>query len=64
MIGFVALAILFQAPDLMTYEEYAQVEHSRPYVLRIQTRTAAILYFGIGHTRNPEDPQLKTARDF
>lgn len=64
MLGVLALLIascLVQSDGLMTSEEYSKVEHSRPYVLRIQTESATILYFGIGHTRDPRDPQLKIA---
>lgn len=63
MLTLIVATCLMQSDGLMTSDDYAKVKHSRPYVLRIRTETTTILYFGIGHTRDPKDPQLKTAAD-
>lgn len=63
MLALIAATCLAQSDGLMTSEEYSRIKHSRPYVLRIQTESTTILYFGIGHTRDPKDPQLNIAAD-
>lgn len=63
MLALIASVCLSQSDGLMTSEEYSKVKHSRPYVLQIQTESTTILYFGIGHTRDPKDWQLKIADD-
>ncbi len=49
-------------PGFMTYEEYGKVEHGRPYPLEVGGGPGRLLYFGIGHTRDPADPQLAEMR--
>lgn len=63
MIVLLAVLTLNQSGRLMTYEEYGRVRHSRPYVLHIKSESAEIIYFGVGHTRDPDDPQLKRAAE-
>ena len=46
----------------MTYEEYGKVEHARPYPIEAGDGAGRLLYFGIGHTRDPADPQLAEMR--
>jgi hypothetical protein len=43
---------------IMTYDEYAAIEHTEPYVLRIHGRSGRLLYFGARHTTDPADPQI------
>jgi len=47
---------------VMTYEHYGRVRHARPYVLEITLGKGKLVYFGIGHTTNPADPQLAIVR--
>ncbi len=63
MLALLVASCLAQSDGLMTSEEYSKVKHSRPYVLRIQTDSTTVLYFGSGHTRDPKDPQLKIAAE-
>lgn len=60
----IAMSILSlpQQHAVMSYEEYAGVKHSRPYVLEIVQGKGRLIYFGIGHTRDPHDSQLVTAK--
>ncbi|HET6204259.1 MAG TPA: hypothetical protein VFI25_15815 [Planctomycetota bacterium] len=48
---------------VMTYEEYGRIEHGRPYVLDLGGGGGALLYFGIGHTNDPGDPQIARMRE-
>jgi hypothetical protein len=48
----------------MSYEHYARVRHGRPYVLDVRLGQGRLIYFGIGHTYRPADPQLAIAERF
>lgn len=43
---------------LLSYAEYAQIEHRTPYVLEFARRRGALLFFGAAHTYDPGDPQV------
>jgi hypothetical protein len=47
-------------PHLMTFAEYRRVNHSVPYVLRMNGAQAALLYFGAEHiVGKPSHPQVQ-----
>src|SRR5262245_47205590 len=46
----------------MSYEEYGKIEHGRPYPVEVGGGPGRLFYFGIGHTRDPDDPQLAEMR--
>lgn len=43
----------------MTFEEYAEMNHNTPYVFEVEDGEKKIVYFGAGHSRNPEDPMFR-----
>ena len=43
---------------ILSYEEYASVDHDTPYVLRFTHGRGALLFFGSAHTYDPGDPQV------
>mgnify|MGYP001312244136 CR=1 FL=1 len=45
-------------PEIMSYKEYGQIRHERPYILNFATGRGALLYFGIGHAYRADDPQV------
>ncbi len=47
-----------RAQDIMTFEEYQQLDHAEPYIYRIESGDAALLYFGSRHSFDPSDPQM------
>jgi hypothetical protein len=47
----------------MSYAEYGAVTREMPYVLRVQQAHGALLYVGVRHTRDPDDPQVRRLRD-
>jgi hypothetical protein len=51
------------AAPIMSYEEYGTFEHPRPYVIEIDSAPGKLLYMGIGHTRDPRDPQIALIRE-
>lgn len=57
-----ALLLIQLKHPVMSYAEYAKVEHGRPYVLEIRQGSGRFIYFGIGHTSDPSDKQLVIAR--
>lgn len=64
-IGIVVALILgtpVRAQTVMSFEEYQAVDHSEPYVYRIEADSGALLYFGSRHSFDPEDPQMDTLR--
>lgn len=44
--------------DIMSFEEYATVEHERPYVFEVVHGDKKITYFGSHHIYNPDDPEI------
>lgn len=44
--------------QVLSYEEYARIEHDTPYVLRFDRGSGALLFFGSAHIYDPEDPQI------
>jgi hypothetical protein len=48
--------------DVMSYAEYATVEHTQPYVLRVDERPGRLVYFGARHTLRPDDVQIDSIR--
>jgi hypothetical protein len=76
-IAYFALEIGYRSPPLkdtgdvmapsiapMTLAEYTEVAggHERPYILRYESSSTAVLLFGAEHTRNPSDKQLERLR--
>ena len=60
-----ALIVLQAAKGkIMSFEQYATVHHSVPYVLDIKQGKGRAIYFGIKHSRDPKDPQFKLIRKF
>lgn len=45
--------------QILTYREYAQIEHATPYVLEFSRGAGALLFFGSAHTYDPGDPQVE-----
>lgn len=43
---------------ILSYEEYARIEHDIPYVLRFSHGHGSLLFFGSAHTYDPGDPQV------
>ncbi|HET6842747.1 MAG TPA: hypothetical protein VFK06_13870 [Candidatus Angelobacter sp.] len=43
---------------LMTWKQYSHLSPKWPYVLRINSHKANLLYYGAAHTYKPDDPQL------
>ena len=43
---------------ILSYEEYARIEHDIPYVLRFNHGHGSLLFFGSAHTYDPGDPQV------
>ena len=44
--------------SLMTYDEYSKTRHSSPYVVELEIRKGALLYFGAQHTNDPKSQQI------
>jgi hypothetical protein len=55
----VALAAA-QRPEqsILSYKQYAAIEHKSPYVLEFKAGPGALLFYGAEHTGNPDDPQI------
>jgi hypothetical protein len=49
---------------IMSADEYAELapSHARPYVVRIEGRSGALLLFGAVPTRDPDHPQVEQMR--
>jgi hypothetical protein len=51
-----------QKPDvesrILTYKQYAKIEHDVPYVLEFKVGKGALLIYGGRHVFNPADPQI------
>ena len=50
--------IFAQEPDIMTYEEYRRIKHKQPYILDLESGRGRLLYFGVKHVKNLNDPQI------
>lgn len=44
--------------SIMTFDEYAKVQHGYPYIVELQVGKGALLYFGAQHTYDPKDAQI------
>ena len=44
---------------ILTYTEYAAIQHSTPYVLEFGVGDGALLLYGARHTFDPSDPQIE-----
>jgi hypothetical protein len=51
------------AAPIMTYDEYGQIEHGQPYILRFRSAEGELLVVGTRHTRSPDDPQIARIRE-
>ncbi len=49
--------------NFLTYREYYQKQIEPPYIIEINRPKGSLLYIGVSHTANPEDPQIKTIID-
>jgi hypothetical protein len=49
---------------LMTYEEYADIKHERPYLFSCEKNEQHIYYFGTNHSRDRYDKQFPILEDF
>ena len=41
---------------ILTYEQYAEIKHGRPYILEFELGYGALLLYGAGHTYDASDP--------
>lgn len=60
VLAFASSVAQAQNPNagVMTYDEYAKLRHSSPYVVELQIGKGALLYFGAQHTNDPKNPQI------
>ena len=49
--------------SLMTYQEYAKIEHATPYVFTIKRPGHGLWYFGADHAYDPANPQFTALRN-
>ena len=56
--AFPASGQVDQEPEIMSYKEYGQITHKRPYLLQLKSGQGELLYFGAGHVYQVEDPQI------
>ena len=54
------LSVPSLAQDLMSYEQYQQIDHGEPYIYQIELNTWKLLYFGSRHSFDPQDQQMDT----
>lgn len=47
---------------IMSYEEYAKVEHGSPYILKLKRKNGSLYYFGEKHSFDPNFEQWKDAK--
>ncbi len=45
--------------QILTYDQYAEVEHDTPYALRFRRGGGELLYFGSAHVYDPADAQIE-----
>ncbi len=48
---------------LMTYQEYAKIKHPRPYEYRLVAGDEEIIFFGPGHSNDPNNPAFEHIRE-
>jgi len=53
-----------QTYHMMSWEEYSRNSYRWPYILNIYVPNGGLLYFGVGHTDDPCDEQLKEIETF
>ena len=46
------------AQQILSYKQYASIQHKNPYVLEFHVGTGALLFYGAEHTGDPKDPQI------
>lgn len=51
-------------PKLLTYDEYALLNHEVPYLLKLKTQRALLYYFGEAHSFNSALPQWVELKKF
>jgi len=66
--GWLSLILIFagvasaagQKPEqsILSYKQYASIDHKSPYVLEFKAGPGALLFYGAEHTGNPDDPQI------
>jgi len=45
-------------PRIMSAKEYSRHLYSSPYILHINQSTGSLLYFGVSHTNEPDNPEI------
>jgi hypothetical protein len=58
VLAAVSTSCLGRRGELMSFEEYARIEHESPYLLRLKRGSGELLYFGCTHLHDPADPQV------
>ncbi len=56
--GVVMVAAQNPEQSILSYKQYAAIEHKSPYVLEFKAGPGALLFYGAEHTGNPDDPQI------
>jgi hypothetical protein len=46
------------AQQILSYKQYASIDHKSPYVLEFKLGTGALLFYGAEHTGDPKNPQI------
>ena len=46
------------AQQILSYKQYASIQHKSPYVLEFKAGAGALLLYGAEHTGDPKDPQI------
>ena len=44
--------------NILTYKQYASIQHKSPYILEFKIGSGALLFYGAEHTGDPKDPQI------
>jgi len=44
--------------SILTYKQYASIQHKSPYVLEFKAGAGSLLFYGAEHTGDPKDPQI------
>lgn len=44
--------------SILSYKQYASIQHKSPYVLQFKVGTGELLFYGAEHTGDPTDPQI------
>jgi len=48
---------------VMTAEQYAEIEHDRPYIFEVEGGDKKITFFGAGHSWDPDNPMFEQLRE-